>query len=367
MAFRIRRYFFPAHVTLGLFLTLTIIGVARGLQHYYIVDMFEPRQFGLTWHIPFNVFLWWSWFLFIPPIYWSVIKLAPQQSRFLKWIILALFFPLAVIFLRTAIGSFVISSVLMYMDFTSVLSMRLLSNVWLWLDIATYFGILIGIQTIENQQLWKTNILKLTQLQGQLTQSQLNALESQLRPHFLFNTLNTISTLILKNDTAEAERMLSLLQQFLRTTIYDNQRHEVTLDEELKFITHYLEIEKVRFRDKLVVEMDIEPAMLKAKVPNFLLQPIVENAIYHGIAARTAEGIVRIAARQEHSFLSLMVEDNGPGVQGAKRQKAHAGVGLKITRERLTRLFGDRQSLTLEEPAAGGVRVRIQIPLSFSA
>jgi two-component system LytT family sensor kinase len=203
-------------------------------------------------------------------------------------------------------------------------------------------------------------------LQAQVAQSHLNALKSQLRPHFLFNTLNTISTLILKADDSEAERMLSLLNNFLKTTVFQSERQEITLEEELRFVKDYLEIEKVRFSDKLEVKEDVAKETLQAHVPNFLLQPIIENAIYHGIAPKISDGIIQISAKKVERQLLICVEDNGPGLTFTKKKKSKEGVGLKITKERLAHLFGTDHLFELENLVSGGVKVTISIPFTNS-
>jgi two-component system LytT family sensor kinase len=358
----IRRYSFRARTSGLLFVLLTVIAVARALQHFYVVDVYEPVQFSLAWHVPFNLFLWWSWFLFVPVLYWITVKLLARRSKILFWFMLCFFLPLAVVSVRQMAASLIITWVLVgYKDFATLVYTRLLINPWIWLDIIVYFAIIIGIQVAEYRDKSRLNEKECERLQLQLVQSQLNALRSQLRPHFLFNTLNTISTLILKEDNAEAQRMLFLLHNLLTTTIFENERQEVKLEEELLFVRQYLEIEKVRFKDKLEVDEDIDRDTLDARVPNFLLQPIVENAIHHAIAPKTTRGIIRIAAKRENGQLSVSVEDNGPGME-ANKKKSKEGVGLRITKERLHRLFGNNHAFALENVSSGGLRVTMKIP-----
>ncbi len=362
----IKRYSFRARTSGVLFILLTIIGISRALQHFYVVDVYEPVQFNLTWHVPFNLFLWWSWFLFVPVLYWMSVRLSVGRSRGLYWIIICFFLPLVVVGIRQAAASFIITWILAgYKDFGTLVFTRLLINPWIWLDIFVYFAIVIGIQVAEYWHKSKLNEQECERLQLQLVQSQLNALRSQLRPHFLFNTLNTISTLILKEDNPEAQRMLFLLHDLLTTTVFENDRQEVPLEEELRFVRQYLEIEKVRFKDKLEVQEDIGRETLDARVPNFLLQPIVENAIHHAIAPKASRGIIRIASKQEGGQLSISVEDNGPGMTSAKK-KSNEGIGLRITKERLRHLFGENHALELENVSSGGLRVMMRIPFLSS-
>jgi LytS/YehU family sensor histidine kinase len=309
--------------------------------------------------------MWWSWFLFIPVIYWITIRLPLESVKLLHWVIVCFLLPIIIVIIRQAVASFITISVLTYKsDFQELFDWRLFNNPWIWLDFIVYFAILIGIRVVEYQNKNKLSELRFTQLQAQLAQSHLNALNSQLHPHFLFNTLNTISTLILKADNSEAERMLSLLNSFLKTTVFQSDRQEITLEEELRFVKNYLEIEKVRFSDKLEVKENVNRETLQAQVPNLLLQPIIENAIYHGIAPKTSNGIIQISAKKEDGQLLICVEDNGPGLMMMKKKKSKEGVGLKITKERLAHLFGPDHLFELENLVAGGVRVKISIPFT---
>ena len=348
---------------LWVFSLLTVIAIARALQHFYVVDAFEPVQFGLWWHIPFNLFLWWSWLLFIPLIRWSVIHTESESLKF-GWRFLAYFvLPIFIILVRQTGASYIVATILIgYSDFQTQVFKRTVGNAWLWLDIVAYLIIVVGIRIVEYWRKNKMSEMKVTQLQSQLAQSQLSALESQLHPHFLFNTLNTVSTMILKKENAEAERMLLLLQNFLKMTVNGSERHEIPLTEELRFINDYLEIEKVRFNDKLEVCEEIADETLDASVPNFLLQPVVENAIYHAVAPKASKGIIRIASFKEDRSLSIVVEDNGPGMTAADRKKPNGGIGIRITRERLARLFGEQYRFNFEKSSLGGLKVTIQIP-----
>lgn len=170
-------------------------------------------------------------------------------------------------------------------------------------------------------------------LEAQLARAELQALKMQLQPHFLFNALNSISSLALENARA-AVHMIARLGDFLRLTIENNGTQEVSLERELEFLRCYLDIEQVRFGDRLRVEIDIAPETLKAQVPNLILQPIIENSIKHGIAARASSGRIRISANRVCEQLLIEVSDDGPGlsVNGLKASRLSEGVGLANTR-----------------------------------
>lgn len=202
-------------------------------------------------------------------------------------------------------------------------------------------------------------------LAAQLAESRLGALRMQLNPHFLFNSLNAIGVLVRDQNTTAASRMLELLGDVLHTVLRSEARHEVTLDEEIRFLEQYLAIEQVRFSDRLRVSWSIDAAIRRALVPGFVLQPLVENALRHGIAKVVDEGIIAIAARREGNTLALTVSDNGPGLPTGSTQGS--GVGISNTRERLQTMFGSTASLVIAPRAGGGVVATIRIPYRESA
>lgn len=203
------------------------------------------------------------------------------------------------------------------------------------------------------------------QLQAQLTEARLSALNAQLNPHFLFNTLNAVSSLV-ERDPRGVRRMIARLSELLRYTLEGGTDHEVTLSQEISFLERYLEIMQVRFQDKLEIDMQIDDEAANAVVPSLILQPLVENAVKHGVDKISMPGKIGIRARREGDRLVLTVTDNGPGP--AKIAKLDdAGVGLANTRQRLEQLYGSEQSLTLAEGADGGTVARIAIPFRTSA
>ncbi len=194
-------------------------------------------------------------------------------------------------------------------------------------------------------------------------EAQLKMLRYQLNPHFLFNTLNAISTLVLERETEAANHMVTRLSSFLRHSLDNDPMQKVTLEQELAALKLYLDIEKVRFEDRLTLELDIQDQAAEALIPSLLLQPLVENAIKYGIARSEEGGRLRIAARVFAGDLLLELSDDGPGVQLVDGQIPSAnGVGLRNTRERLAELYGSRHSFRLSETEPHGLTVNIRVP-----
>ncbi len=197
-------------------------------------------------------------------------------------------------------------------------------------------------------------------------QAQLKMLRYQLNPHFLFNTLNAISTLILDGANETANKAVSRLSDFLRYTLDNDPMSRVTLGSELSAIDLYLEIEKVRFGDRLIIEKSIEAKAQDALLPSLILQPLIENAIKYAITPSEEGGTLRISARVQHKTLVLQVSDSGPGLGNGNNGQKSSGVGLKNTRERLQQLYGDAQAFTLAPNDPTGLRITINIPYEVS-
>ena len=193
-------------------------------------------------------------------------------------------------------------------------------------------------------------------LAAQLAEAKLSALRMQLNPHFLFNSLNAITVLVRDSRVEEASRMLELLSGVLRQVLQNHERKEVPLDEELQFIEKYLAIEQVRFSDRLRINWAIDPDLHSVLVPEFILQPLVENAIRHGVGKRSEDGLVEILAAAANGEVVLSVRDNGPGYSAQSE-----GVGLTNTRARLATLFGD--AAELEVINENGTIAKIRLPL----
>ncbi len=230
-------------------------------------------------------------------------------------------------------------------------------------DLIVYGGIVGLCYAIDYYRKYREREFMATQLEGQLARAQLDSLRMQLHPHFLFNTLNGIVGLVRDNKNEAAVNMLVGLSDLLRHALERSDQQEVELKEELSFIKLYLNIQQMRFSDRLQIEFDIDGSTTKAMVPNLFLQPLVENALRHGIARSTEAGSIKISARRENGSLHIRVADNGAGLPVDWQLKTNCGIGLANTAARLQQLYGDNHRFDIHNRDEGGVEVEIVMPL----
>jgi two-component system, LytTR family, sensor kinase len=228
-------------------------------------------------------------------------------------------------------------------------------------EVLTYWMVVGLCHGVDYYRKYRERELRASQLETRLAQAQLDALKMQLHPHFLFNTLNSISVLM-SEDVSAARRMLTQLSDLLRASLENAGTHEVSLKEELEFLNNYLEIEQTRFHDRLSVRIDVDDEVLSARVPNLILQPLVENAIRHGIAPRSQPGVIEIRAARDNGMVKLQVRDNGAGLNGAGAKPLMKGIGLSNTEARLKQLYGADHRFEIKNLKSGGLMVAIAIP-----
>lgn len=232
----------------------------------------------------------------------------------------------------------------------------------LFVSMLVYWFTLVVLRSLESRRLLQNEQLHSAQLESQLTHSQLQALRMQLQPHFLFNTLNAISALALA-DPQRAREMIARLSDMLRITLEERNSQMLPLSRELEFVRSYLGIQQIRFCDWLDVRFDVDDDTLDAEVPSMLLQPLVENALQHGLLARPVRGTMCVAAHKRGG-LFLSVEDNGVGLPAGGVEE---GVGLGNTRTRLEMLFGSAAWLRVRAREGGGTRAEIRLPFCKAA
>ena len=227
-----------------------------------------------------------------------------------------------------------------------------------------FYGLVLGIgSALDYYRQFRERELRASQLETQLAQAQLQMLKMQLHPHFLFNTLNGITGLVRDQDNAAAVQMLVGLSELLRQTLDSAGKQEVRLREELEWLELYLKLQQMRFPDRLQVRLEVAPDTLDALVPNLITQPLVENAIRHGLAPRTAPGTVSLTAQRNGARLELQVCDDGQGLPQGWRLEESQGVGLNNTLARLRQLYGAAFDFDVRNRTGGGVVARLSLPL----
>jgi two-component system LytT family sensor kinase len=323
------------------------------------------RGFGFISALHFNLVLFFLWAGLSPLIFWFSRRF-PIELRPLKTRNLLVHIPAIIVL---AVGHQAIQLTTLWLLLarlrqlfpTLAACFRAYFGFGFYIDLIIATLIVIGVHALLYYQKFQASQLEQASLRAQLAQAQLRALKMQLHPHFLFNTLHSISSLVLE-DPPKANSMIARLGDFLRLTLDHSDQQLVTLREETEFVRCYLEIEQVRFGDRLTVEFKIDPATLSAEVPHLILQPVVENAIQHAIAPRAAPGRIEIAASQDNHSLRLEVRDTGPGLRSMGNRAEGQGLGLANVRARLERLYYRDFSLELTNGPAQGLAVILRIP-----
>ena len=334
---------------LGIMALLAAVAVTR--HHLEMIDH-SPGGHYLTWRhaihqeAPDYVF----WALAIPIVYLFVDRVARRQWGWPRTVLAHAMFALAmvllVIVLRNAwFGAKDVGTIML-----SILPTQLL----------TYGAILGGVLAYHYSRAFVEREVAAGELATELAEARLRALRAQLRPHFMFNALNSVAMLVRGGRDTEAVETIARVSELLRDGLTEETRADLTLEEEVALARRYLAIEEVRFGDRLDVRVELTDAALVVPVPRLILQPLVENAVRHGIGARAAAGRIEISARTSDDELIVMVRDDGPGPAVAGRS---GGVGLRITRERLATTYGDAARLTLEHAPGGGAVATLVIPL----
>jgi two-component system, LytTR family, sensor kinase len=362
----------------------TLVGLLESAQVYTGTSALGqpvPWRRALSSTLP----SWWVLLALLPGIFWLSRRFPLEPGGFLSALPVHAAGAVGFAILHITLSSW-ISDFVLYEGpepvWSFTMNLSRLFTIYFVVELVTYFGLVGAYHAFQNSRRAARRereaaqlAMKATRLEASLSRANLDSLRMQLNPHFLFNTLNAISVMAMKGERQGVVRMLTLLSDLLRTSL-ENREQVVSLRQELEFLDRYLEIEQVRFRDRLSVERDIDSDALTAEVPSLLLQPLVENAIGHGIARRAGPGTVRIEARiHAGEFVEIRVLDTGPGLTppasrigrgpGHNGHDGHGrtGVGLANTRARLEQLYGDRSQLTLENRPEGGACVTVRLPL----
>jgi signal transduction histidine kinase len=228
-------------------------------------------------------------------------------------------------------------------------------------SILLYAAILAFGYAVSSRERLALQQTETARLNEQLSKAQLHALRQQIEPHFLFNTLNAIAGLVREGRNDSAVSMIAGLSDFLRRVLDDSTRQQVPLGEEVEFAQKYLDIQKIRFAERLQLSVDVPTELYTAQVPALILQPMVENAVKHGIAKRAQGGSIRIAASRSNGMLTLSVSNDGPSLP-ADWEMARSGIGISNVRTRLKSLYGDSFTLSMRNQEGGGVAVSLSLP-----
>ena len=341
-----------------------------------LIGLFFASQFALQNQlsespVPFWRILSWqlasgyAWFLASPFILWLSKRYPFEDGRWKASVPIHIVASIVVSLAILTIDTYVLPKLgyLARFNLTSFWeTYKILFFVNFHFAIAIYWGVVAIHQAILYYRKYRERDLKTSQLEARLASSRLQVLKMQLHPHFLFNTLNAISELV-HCDPDTADRMLTDLSDLLRMSFESLEVQEIPLKQELEFLRKYLEIERTRFHDRLEVKMDIGPDTLDASVPNMILQPLVENAIKHGISPKAEGGHINIEAWRKNGHLHLSVSDDGVGVNSGGVKAFTEGVGLSNTRRRLKHMYGEGHKFELEpEDDDHGLNVRLDIP-----
>jgi two-component system LytT family sensor kinase len=349
----------PGHVAL-VALAWTIIGCVFALP---------DLSAGTGWRhaLLLSLTLWWSWGMVAPLILWVDRKI-PVSSKQLARRILAHFLPSLLV---TCVYVYLLGAVRAVFgmnEWSALPGIRFLVAalrgmfVWNWL---IYWLILGAWQAYRYYDHYIASELRLERLEKSFSEARLNALRMQLDPHFLFNALNTISSQLERNPKL-ARGMIEHLGDLLRLSLESKDRQEIPLAEEMAFLEHYLAIQKIRFGDHLRIETQIPPEVKYASVPCLFVQPLVENAIRHGISRRASGGTVIVSAQRDGNRLDIRVLDDGMGLPAGWTLENSSGVGLSVTRQRVAGLYPDGETcFAVNRRASGGTEVEISLPLRW--
>src|SRR5215475_10241781 len=353
-----------------LFVAWTLVGLVFAAVSYGVALSQNDKRFGVAASLKLNLVLFYLWGVFS-----SVILRFCRRFRveFRRLSIRNLMVHVPAIVFFAAVHETLLLAILWSIAPSARGELSTITDYYarhfgygFYIDLIIASLIVIGAHALLYYDDFRASELEQASLKAQLAQAQLRALKMQVHPHFLFNTLHSISSLVLE-DPPKANSMIARLGDFLRITLDNSDQQLVTLKQETEFLRCYLDIEQVRFGDRLRVAFEMEPVTLSAQVPHLILQPIVENAIQYAVAPRTAQSQIQIKANQQNGLLRIEIKDNGPGIPSRDDSPADRGLGLKNVRARLNEIYGQNFRFELTNNPGGGLIVGMEIPLHSSA
>ncbi|MFH1739471.1 MAG: histidine kinase [bacterium] len=364
-----------ARNTLIIFCIFTLLGLLSSI-HMNILDHLTGGHMLHTQSL-FIIFAhWYFWALLTPLIYWIVKRFPVRSNHLIRDLAFNILISVLVSVVKQLLDEMAIRFVIESFPpfpgpfgfpadagfaasfFFALLSPRGFTVLLIyWVIVAVIYALQYGKKLKESE-------LASSRMETLLARSQLQAIQMQIQPHFLFNTLNSISSLLRENVEA-ADEVITKLSDMLRYSLSKSDMQEVRLVEEIEFLKCYLEIEQVRFQNRLEVVFDINPQVSNARVPNMLLQPLVENSIRHGVSKQSTPVVISIQVHPVRDSLELVVQDTGPGIALKDQRPIREGIGLTSTRKRLQQLYGSNYEIEFITPKKKGSMIRITIPLLF--
>jgi two-component system LytT family sensor kinase len=309
---------------------------------------------------------WWSWGLVALLIFWTDARFPFKENQLATRILAHLLasVPLTLLYFYVVIAVSVVLGLGKWSTLAHPLSLlNPFGLLWSWVVYWVIFGV---IQTFRYYEHYRASELRLERMERNFSQARLNALRMQLDPHFLFNALNTISSQVERNPRL-ARTMIEHLGDLLRLSLDARDKQEIPLAEELAFLDHYVAIQKIRFAENLRIEIQVAPEVKYALVPGLIVQPLVENAIRHGVSRRASGGTVTVIAQPGPGRLEIRIGDDGVGLPAGWTLETSSGMGLSVTRERILGLHPDgNSSFSVRPRAGGGTEVEISLPLRFA-
>lgn len=336
-----------------------------------LLDPRFPGQLPFATSVPFAIAFFESylWALLTPVVFWLTWRVNLEKPGRVRGILGLISAGIVIAILVDTAGTAFRTHILdlPFRRAAGVSPVQSISRLWFVNDLITFVGVMAAgfardffIRNRSREEETARLHAQTAQLQAQLAEARLEALRMQINPHFLFNTLHAVTALV-ERDPRGVRRMIARLSELLRYTLNQTAEQEVTVEEEMDFLRRYLEIMEMRFQGRLEVELVVESGVGEALVPNLILQPLVENAVIHGIGNKVGAGRIEVGARRVGETLHLWVRDDGPGMDIEAAATAE-GVGLRNVRSRLAELYGPAPSLAFTAGKAGGVSAEIQLP-----
>jgi signal transduction histidine kinase len=343
------------------------LGILWGLKSYLLYLYWgELKHFSWWKHGYVHVVNYGFWAVLLPLVYYFFNKYKLHNSASTSEKAMAVLTSFFLAFLHEALSNLIFLYPLQWLGILEVNHeqwMRVLKSFpAAFTNRLIEYWILFAILTaLDFQKKYRNKQIELAQLEQQLSNAQLKAIKGQLEPHFLFNTLNTISSLM-EINVKDAQKVVSQLGALLRTVLEKNKRKLIPFEEELEFIKNYLNIEQVRFQDRLKITYNIASRTNDFPIPSLILQPLVENAIKHGFARTTGEGLIEVAATLEDEQIQISITDNGQGTELSQEAMLQKGQGLQIVEDRLKLLYKDQYTFSFNTAPNGGFKVQLILP-----